>query len=566
MASSDPYRARSSYRRNNSSTWRNNGFEAFSRSSRDEEDDEEALKWGALQKLPTYERLRKGILTNSHSKASEIDVSNLGLQERKELMERVGIDLPTIEVRYEHLKVEAETHVGSRALPTFINFSVNILESFLNYLHILPSRKKHISILQDVSGIVKPGRMTLLLGPPSSGKTTFLLALAGKLDPELELAGRVTYNGHDMNEFIPQRTAAYISQHDVHIGEMTVRETLAFSARCQGVGTRYVGSSIKKEFRDIEMEGGDLYRAASSIQRSGSSSLWMNSASEVFTRSTREEDDEEALKWAALEKLPTYNRLRKGILTSSSGKPNEVEISKLGFEERRNLMERLIKVAEEDNEKFLLKLKNRIDKVGLDIPTIEVRYENINIDAEAYVGSRALPSFFNFAFNIVESILNTLHIAPSKKKHISILHDVNGVIKPSRLALLLGPPSSGKTTFLLALAGKLDKELKLSGKVTYNGHGMNEFVPQRTAAYISQHDVHIGEMTVRETLAFSARCQGVGMRYEMLSELSRREKAAKIKPDPDVDIYMKVRKDLLCIMYLLECKKEMQCMDSNSVK
>ena len=38
---------------------------------------------------------------------------------------------------------------------------------------------------------------------------------------------------------MPQRTAAYISQHDNHIGEMTVRETLAFSARCQGVGTRY---------------------------------------------------------------------------------------------------------------------------------------------------------------------------------------------------------------------------------------------------------------------------------------------------------------------------------------
>lgn len=52
-----------------------------------------------------------------------------------------------------------------------------------------------------------------------------------------------------------------------------------------------------------------------------------------------------------------------------------------------------------------------------------------------------------------------------------------------------------------------------SGRVTYNGHGLNEFVPQRTAAYISQHDLHIGEMTVRETLAFSARCQGVGSRY-----------------------------------------------------
>ncbi|XP_058112161.1 ABC transporter G family member 39-like isoform X2 [Magnolia sinica] len=68
---------------------------------------------------------------------------------------------------------------------------------------------------------------------------------------------------------------------------------------------------------------------------------------------------------------------------------------------------------------------------------------------------------------------------------------------------------------------------------------MEEFVPQRTSAYISQHDLHIGEMTVRETLAFSARCQGVGTRHEMLMELSRREKAANIKPDPDLDIFMK---------------------------
>ncbi|MBA0638467.1 hypothetical protein Godav_029406, partial [Gossypium davidsonii] len=100
-------------------------------------------------------------------------------------------------------------------------------------------------------------------------------------------------------------------------------------------------------------------------------------------------------------------------------------------------------------------------------------------------------------------------------------------------------PSSGKTTLLLALAGKLDPALQFSGSVTYNGHTMKEFVPQRTAAYISQYDLHIGEMTVRETLAFSARCQGVGTRYDMLSELSRREKQANIKPDPDIDVFMK---------------------------
>ncbi|KAF0920711.1 hypothetical protein E2562_036412 [Oryza meyeriana var. granulata] len=145
----------------------------------------------------------------------------------------------------------------------------------------------------------------------------------------------------------------------------------------------------------------------------------------------------------------------------------------------------------------------------------------------------------HFAEHVAGAMGNALHISPSRKQPMTVLHDVSGIVKPRRMTLLLGPPGSGKTTLLLALAGKLNNMLKVSGKVTYNGHGMDEFVPQRTAAYISQHDLHIGEMTVRETLAFSARCQGVGSRYDMLTELSRREKAENIKPDQDIDVYMK---------------------------
>ncbi|KAL8113884.1 hypothetical protein AgCh_020969 [Apium graveolens] len=274
--------------------------------------------------------------------------------------------------------------------------------------------------------------------------------------------------------------------------------------------------------------------------RNGSTSIWRDQGMDVFSKSTRDEDDEEALKWASLEKLPTFDRLRKGLLLGSQGNGfHEVDIDNLGIQQRKNLLERLVKVAEEDNEKFLLKLRDRIDRVGVELPTIEVRFENLNIEAEAFVGSRALPSFINFNLSILEGLLSIFHFLPYNKKKLTILEDVSGVLKPCRMTLLLGPPSSGKTTLMLALAGKLDPTLKTSGNVTYNGHGMQEFVPQRTAAYISQYDLHIGEMTVRETLAFSARCQGVGSRYEMLAELARREKDANIKPDPDVDIYMK---------------------------
>ncbi|KAJ0075707.1 hypothetical protein Patl1_34363 [Pistacia atlantica] len=288
------------------------------------------------------------------------------------------------------------------------------------------------------------------------------------------------------------------------------------------------------------MDRGDIYRVGSSLREGGSKSFWRSgNTTDVFSRSSRGEDDEEALKWAAIERLPTFDRLRKGILTTGGSGPGEIDIHNLGLHEKRQLIDRLVKIAETDNEQFLLKLKKRIDRVGIELPKIEVRFEHVNVEGDTYVGSRALPSFINFFHNIIEGFLTSANILKTRKKHLQILRDVSGIIRPGRMTLLLGPPASGKTTLLLALAGKLDSSLQSSGRVTYNGHEMHEFVSQRTAAYIGQHDVHIGEMTVRETLAFSARCQGVGTRYEMLSELSRREKASNIKPDPDIDVFMK---------------------------
>ena len=41
---------------------------------------------------------------------------------------RVGIEIPKIEVRYENLSIEGDVYVGSRALPTLLNATLNTIE------------------------------------------------------------------------------------------------------------------------------------------------------------------------------------------------------------------------------------------------------------------------------------------------------------------------------------------------------------------------------------------------------------------------------------------------------
>uniref|UniRef100_A0A0E0JJJ1 ABC transporter domain-containing protein n=1 Tax=Oryza punctata TaxID=4537 RepID=A0A0E0JJJ1_ORYPU len=197
--------------------------------------------------------------------------------------------------------------------------------------------------------------------------------------------------------------------------------------------------------------------------------------------------------------------------------------------EAKLLVEQLVGVTGDDHEHFLLRIKNRFDRVGLELPTIEVRAEGLAVEAEAYTWrSPAAPTVFTSMGNTLLDLANTLHVLPiTWKTKYTILHETNAIIKPCR--------------FCGIRKKHIDESLgwKVSGRVTYNGHGMEEFVPERTAAYISQEDLHAGEMTVRETLAFSARCLGTGDRQDLLTELTRREKEANVTPEHDIDMFMK---------------------------
>nr|XP_023885614.1 pleiotropic drug resistance protein 3-like isoform X1 [Quercus suber]POE69405.1 pleiotropic drug resistance protein 3 [Quercus suber] len=299
------------------------------------------------------------------------------------------------------------------------------------------------------------------------------------------------------------------------------------------------------EIEALQVELAEIGRSIRSSFRSHA--LSFGSSSAVKSEHDIDDNDEYELQWASIQRLPTFERITSALFDVYGGTGADedakgkhmVDVTKLGAQERHIFIEKLIKHIENDNLQLLQKLRRRIDKVGVKLPTVEVRYENLCVDAECeVVHGKPLPTLWN----TLKSTISGLAKLPGSKTQqakISIIKDVSGIIKPGRMTLLLGPPACGKTTLLLALSGKLSHSLKVSGEISYNGYLLEEFVPQKTAAYVSQHDLHIPEMTVRETLDFSACCQGVGSRVDIIKEVTQREKQEEIIPDPDVDAYMK---------------------------
>ena len=150
--------------------------------------------------------------------------------------------LPCIEIRFRDVsydvrvpKREVQTSVGNVALSlaslvtTPFHWGVRLMDKNA------PARSETISVLRGVSGVIKPGTMTLLLAPPGHGKSAYLKMLAQLLP----ITSATTYRGDVTYSGLTAKAAAasgihlgqlvqYVSQLDEHLPFLTVRETLQF--------------------------------------------------------------------------------------------------------------------------------------------------------------------------------------------------------------------------------------------------------------------------------------------------------------------------------------------------
>ncbi len=168
------------------------------------------------------------------------DVQNVPIRLEAAIRELLPFAIPPVEVQFKNVNYIARRKTASgladRKKPS-IGSMILLVLSYITGVSLVMSffKKRKVlerHILKDVNLIFKPGEMTLVIGPPSSGKTVLLRAIAGDLtlDRQNVLCGNI-YLGEvpDGSERSKREVVTYIPQTDGHLAQLTVLETMQFA-------------------------------------------------------------------------------------------------------------------------------------------------------------------------------------------------------------------------------------------------------------------------------------------------------------------------------------------------
>ncbi len=132
-------------------------------------------------------------------------------------------------------------------------------------------RYGHVTALDDIDLSVASGSLTVLCGPPRSGKSVLLRLLVGLEQPD---RGRILIDGRDVTALPPaQRPIGYVPQSFALFPHMSVRDNIAYPLRQRGLGRAEIDRRIgpvaeilritgKLDHRPSQLSGGEKQRAA----------------------------------------------------------------------------------------------------------------------------------------------------------------------------------------------------------------------------------------------------------------------------------------------------------------
>ncbi|EGX97037.1 ABC multidrug transporter, putative [Cordyceps militaris CM01] len=123
--------------------------------------------------------------------------------------------------------VETEKEKGEKADEVPLPPQTDVF-TWRDVVYDIPYKGGERRLLDHVSGWVKPGTLTALMGVSGAGKTTLLDVLAQRTTMGV-ITGDMLVSGTPLDASF-QRNTGYVQQQDLHLETATVRESLRFSA------------------------------------------------------------------------------------------------------------------------------------------------------------------------------------------------------------------------------------------------------------------------------------------------------------------------------------------------
>jgi ABC-type multidrug transport system ATPase subunit len=115
--------------------------------------------------------------------------------------------------------------------------------------------KDKLRLLNNANGVFEAGRMLALMGSSGAGKTTLMDVIALRKTTGT-IQGDVRLNGFEQEEISFRRCSGYVEQFDVQSPQLTVRETVLFSARLRlnSEDPNLESDGVKQQYTDQVLE------------------------------------------------------------------------------------------------------------------------------------------------------------------------------------------------------------------------------------------------------------------------------------------------------------------------
>lgn len=100
-------------------------------------------------------------------------------------------------------------------------------------------------------------------------------------------------------------------------------------------------------------------------------------------------------------------------------------------------------------------------------------------------------------------MIQEMKLAGAKEDRLVLLKGVSGTFRPGVLTALMGVSGAGKTTLMDVLAGRKTRGLT-QGSITISGYPKRQETFARVSGYCEQNDIHSPNVSVYESLVYSA--------------------------------------------------------------